>query len=463
MDFDKINGSSTSTSLGGEAMTYLRGILNPALYRQLMVLDGVMLKDLYIPPNARRTRLGAYYDRLLEKEGLTMDTNLAGIPKKLLTAIEGVRDEYMDDKGREPTWEEIEDLLYERKIITSKYRYEDIRGAALAGNIALGGLMEHIVDDDPSQDEDTNTSLATISLRQAIEGAFGELDEPEREVLKLRFGYPGLEPLSLEEVGERLNRTRERIRQIEARALAKLRHPQASDLLRAWHREYDDTFVPHERINYGSIVDADKFIRWLAYTYGDSNHTLAVAKKIGMRNQYIRYMNHDWLPGEVHHSWFKSSFDDKERLRTKNQAEVERARPYYEHREDLLKSLGYWLLENYGPNNEYASRIVWRDDMIGDLKIAINSLFVDNEIKDWDYRKAVLEDFAASFWKPGAYDRTQTELRTLFNLPANAESIEPNKEALVEAIMTQIKRALDERRANDEIQNSLTTTNDMVE
>ena len=61
------------------------------------------------------------------------------------------------------------------------------------------------------------------------------LDEREREILKLRFGLDRGEPRTLEEVGEHFNLTRERIRQIEARAMTKLRHPSsdtgARDLL----------------------------------------------------------------------------------------------------------------------------------------------------------------------------------------------------------------------------------------
>ena len=61
------------------------------------------------------------------------------------------------------------------------------------------------------------------------------LDEREREILRLRFGLDRGEPRTLEEVGEHFNLTRERIRQIEARAMSKLRHPSsdtgARDLL----------------------------------------------------------------------------------------------------------------------------------------------------------------------------------------------------------------------------------------
>ena len=61
-----------------------------------------------------------------------------------------------------------------------------------------------------------------------------ELGRPkpcEREILKLRFGLDRGEPRTLEEVGEHFNLTRERIRQIEARAMSKLRHPANAGIL----------------------------------------------------------------------------------------------------------------------------------------------------------------------------------------------------------------------------------------
>ena len=78
---------------------------------------------------------------------------------------------------------------------------------------------------------------ATSLLPDEIARLLAPLDEREREILKLRFGLDRGEPRTLEEVGEHFNLTRERIRQIEARAMSKLRHPSsdtgARDLLAA--------------------------------------------------------------------------------------------------------------------------------------------------------------------------------------------------------------------------------------
>src|SRR3954451_22921041 len=69
-------------------------------------------------------------------------------------------------------------------------------------------------------------------LAQAVEEALGELSDREKEVVKLRFGLIDGQARTLEEVGKEFGVTRERIRQIEAKTLAKLRHPQRSQKLK---------------------------------------------------------------------------------------------------------------------------------------------------------------------------------------------------------------------------------------
>ena len=69
-------------------------------------------------------------------------------------------------------------------------------------------------------------SMTTDAAREKAKGLMLiALDEREREILRLRFGLDRGEPRTLDEVGEHFCLTRERIRQIEARAMSKLRHP----------------------------------------------------------------------------------------------------------------------------------------------------------------------------------------------------------------------------------------------
>jgi len=76
--------------------------------------------------------------------------------------------------------------------------------------------------------------LLKTSLRRLLRQALGELDEKEERVLRLRFGLDGADPKTLKEIGEMLNLSRERIRQIEAQALDKLNHSQKCQQLRGY-------------------------------------------------------------------------------------------------------------------------------------------------------------------------------------------------------------------------------------
>jgi RNA polymerase primary sigma factor len=69
-------------------------------------------------------------------------------------------------------------------------------------------------------------------LSQAVGDVLNELSTREQEIVRLRFGLDGGQAKTLEEVGKEFGVTRERIRQIEAKTLAKLRHPQRSQRLR---------------------------------------------------------------------------------------------------------------------------------------------------------------------------------------------------------------------------------------
>ncbi len=129
--------------------------------------------------------------------------------------------------GRPPTIAElaIELALSEDKVIEA-FRFgaeplslsEPLRedGDAELGDTIPDGFS-------PSPFEATASAL----LAGEIEKMLAPLDDREREILALRFGLDLGEPRSLEEVGEFFNLTRERIREIETRALSKLRHPSA--------------------------------------------------------------------------------------------------------------------------------------------------------------------------------------------------------------------------------------------
>jgi RNA polymerase nonessential primary-like sigma factor len=79
--------------------------------------------------------------------------------------------------------------------------------------------------------------LANESLRKELKNLIGDLTEREQEVVTLRYGFQDGTAYSLSDIGRLLSLSRERVRQIEAKALQKLRHPRRRDRV----RDYFDT------------------------------------------------------------------------------------------------------------------------------------------------------------------------------------------------------------------------------
>ena len=92
-------------------------------------------------------------------------------------------------------------------------------------------LADFIKDDGAIEPDDAATRQM---LQNEVRNVLGELNEREREVVIMRFGLDDEQPRTLEEVGKTFGVTRERIRQIESKTLAKLRHPHRSQKLREY-------------------------------------------------------------------------------------------------------------------------------------------------------------------------------------------------------------------------------------
>ena len=90
--------------------------------------------------------------------------------------------------------------------------------------------LENFIEDSNAQQPET-AAISTI-VGEEIEELLNILPEREQEVIRMRFGMNGERVYTLEEVGQKMNLTRERIRQIEAKALRKLRHPSRSKKLK---------------------------------------------------------------------------------------------------------------------------------------------------------------------------------------------------------------------------------------
>jgi RNA polymerase primary sigma factor len=140
--------------------------------------------------------------------------------------------------GREPTSEEIARKMdmpvsKVRKII--KIAQEPISLETPIGEEEDSHLGDFIEDKLMPSPPDT---VIHINLREQIEEALKSLTEREGKVLKMRFGLGDGNEHTLEEVGQQFKVTRERIRQIEAKALRKLKHPSRSRKLRSFTNNY---------------------------------------------------------------------------------------------------------------------------------------------------------------------------------------------------------------------------------
>ena len=138
----------------------------------------------------------------------------------------------LQELGREPTPEEIAeemDMNVERVREILKISQEPVSLETPIGEEEDSHLGDFIQDDNVPVPADA--AAFTLLNEQLIE-VLGTLTEREQKVLRLRFGLDDGRARTLEEVGKEFNVTRERIRQIEAKALRKLRHPSRSRKLK---------------------------------------------------------------------------------------------------------------------------------------------------------------------------------------------------------------------------------------
>ena len=143
-----------------------------------------------------------------------------------------VQRQLLQELGREPYPEEIAkqmNMPVERVREIQKISLEPVSLETPIGEEEDSHLGDFIQDDNVPVPAD---AAAFTLLREQLEEVLGTLTEREQKVLKLRFGLEDGRARTLEEVGKEFKVTRERIRQIEAKALRKLRHPSRSRKLK---------------------------------------------------------------------------------------------------------------------------------------------------------------------------------------------------------------------------------------
>ncbi|MBE6674013.1 MAG: RNA polymerase sigma factor RpoD [Ruminococcaceae bacterium] len=138
----------------------------------------------------------------------------------------------LQELGREPTPEEIAEAIGmtpEKVRDTMKYALEPVSLETPIGEEEDSHLGDFIPDEDSPAPSD---AASYTLLKEQLNEVLHTLTPREEQVLKLRFGLLDGKTRTLEEVGKEFDITRERIRQIEAKALRKLRHPSRSKRLR---------------------------------------------------------------------------------------------------------------------------------------------------------------------------------------------------------------------------------------
>ncbi len=145
-----------------------------------------------------------------------------------------VQRQMLQELGREPTVEEVArkvDLTPDKVREIQRISQEPLSLETPVGEEDDSSLGDFVPD--PTAPEPTEEAEQQ-GLKEEITRALEELNDREREIMRLRFGLDDGQPHTLEEVGRRFKVTRERIRQIESKTLAKLRHPTRSQRLRAY-------------------------------------------------------------------------------------------------------------------------------------------------------------------------------------------------------------------------------------
>ena len=155
-----------------------------------------------------------------------------------LLQIEKVKREIGSNKDGEADIEEIADFLDMDKsrindLINASKEFVSLETPLSSDKDAntISDLMEDTKGADPEK------VLVNSTLQESIESVLLTLTEKESNVIKYRFGLNGERPHSLKEIGDKYNLTKERIRQIEKKAISRLRHPTRSQKLQSYMRD----------------------------------------------------------------------------------------------------------------------------------------------------------------------------------------------------------------------------------
>jgi RNA polymerase primary sigma factor len=155
--------------------------------------------------------------------------NQVGSLSKISKAFSKLEQEF----EREPSPEELADILETTVDKISDTLSNSGRHVSMDAPF-VQGEENTLLDVLQNYEPNTDSNLINESLSEEIRRSLSSLTEREREIVVLFFGLDGNSPLSLEEIGEKFNLTRERVRQIKDKALQRLRHTSRSKILKSY-------------------------------------------------------------------------------------------------------------------------------------------------------------------------------------------------------------------------------------
>jgi len=159
------------------------------------------------------------------------------IPSHMIATITRMQAEeqvFIQEKGREPVPEELASILdmpKERVRALQKMASQTISLQAPAGN-SENSTLEDFIEDENSENPVQKAAFSV--LKEKISEVLDMLSERERQIIMMRFGIASEKEKTLVELSEQFGITKERVRQIEEKALAKLRHPSRRKLLEGY-------------------------------------------------------------------------------------------------------------------------------------------------------------------------------------------------------------------------------------
>jgi RNA polymerase primary sigma factor len=176
----------------------------------------------------RFSTYASYWIRQAVMRALSRQGRTIRIPPSVLrelSQITAAEEGLLQELGRPPAPEEVAQRLEQPPARVRALRKMSQQMISLQSAVRPGGDAE-LVDFVPDEEEHApEFQTAQKMLRESIGAALHTLEEREREVLTLRFGLDGEEPRTFDAIGRTFNLSSERIRQIEFKALRKLRHP----------------------------------------------------------------------------------------------------------------------------------------------------------------------------------------------------------------------------------------------